>query len=67
MVRAVYEAVHTMPFATGISAKAGQTGINEYRERHGMTAVLFVLAIVLGALCLLVLRSLVTNEDVDEL
>jgi hypothetical protein len=32
-----------------------------------MTAVLCVLGLVLAALCLVVLRSLVTNEDVDEL
>jgi hypothetical protein len=31
-----------------------------------MTVVLVVLALVLGALCLVVVRSLVTNEDVDE-
>jgi hypothetical protein len=32
-----------------------------------MTAVLIVMGLVLGALCLDVFRSLVTNEDVDEL
>jgi hypothetical protein len=31
-----------------------------------MTAVLIVLGLILGALCFDVLRSLVTNEDVDE-
>jgi hypothetical protein len=31
-----------------------------------MTAVLVVLGLVLGALCFVVVRSLVTNEDVDE-
>lgn len=31
-----------------------------------MIAVLIVLGLVLGALCLDVLRSLVTDEDIDE-
>jgi hypothetical protein len=47
--------------------KSSRTGINEWCEGYGMTAVLFVLVLVLGALCLDVLRSLVKDEDVDEL
>jgi len=32
-----------------------------------MTTVLFALGLVVAVLCLAVLRSFVTNEDVDEL
>jgi|KBSMisStandDraft_5_1062788.scaffolds.fasta_scaffold106173_2 hypothetical protein len=32
-----------------------------------MTAVLVILGLVLGALCLVIFCSLVLNEDVDEL
>ena len=35
-------------------------------EGYGMTAVLVVSGLVFVALCLDVLRSLVTDEDVDE-
>ena len=47
--------------------KPGQTQVGKGCERYDMTTVLFVLGLVLGALCLVVLKSLVTNEDVDEL
>ena len=46
--------------------KSGHTGIGASCEGHGMTAVLFVVGLVLAALCLDVLRSVVADEDVDE-
>jgi hypothetical protein len=45
---------------------SGHTEVDKCCEGHGVTAVLIVLGLVLGALCLDVLRSVVTNEDVDE-
>jgi hypothetical protein len=56
-----------MPCATGNSKQSGHTENGEGCERYGMTTVLCVLGIVFGALGFVVLRSLVVNEDVDEL
>jgi hypothetical protein len=46
--------------------RSGQTEIVERCERYAMTALLVILGLVLGALCLVVFWCLAVNEDVDE-
>jgi hypothetical protein len=46
--------------------KPGHTESGNSSEGNRMSAVLIILGVVLGVLCFVVLRSLVTNEDVDE-